>query len=238
MNNYQYLREEKTERVNLKRGRGHNVYEKSYLTQTELAREMFISQSAVDRAEKGQSIAMSTLIAYKEYFDVPYEALLGESKAFEYENVNISMELGLTDESIATIKKMKDSPVAMEMLNTFLSKDIETVMYLEGLARSIKNLYGELDFKNYIKEHRLQTQPSNLQIKLLEFQIQENLLLYLNKLDDTQIKQIQHKVEHQQVDEYISFESELHEINKGVSSEVKVTVLPIDSDESENDTIK
>ncbi len=156
---------------------------------------MYISQSAIDRAEKGKSIAMSTLIAYKEHFDVPYEALLGESEALEYENVNISMELGLTDEAIATIKKIKESPVAIEMLNIFLSKESESTMFFERLAKHISDLYGNHDYKNYLKSDSQHKNRANPVIKLKEFQIQESLLSHIDNIDDNQIKSIERKIE-------------------------------------------
>lgn len=108
---------------------------KKALTQTQLADALNISQQSVSKVERGISPSLDTVKAYHKYFGVPYSTLLGESDALTESNVNLNMELRLTDESIKTIKNM--SNISIEMLNIFLSYNSKTNLFFSSLADSM-----------------------------------------------------------------------------------------------------
>lgn len=140
-NIFKRLRLEKTERT-VMRGEGRKIAVKKPLTTTQLAKELNISQSTVDNAEKGIILSLSTIIAYHEYFHIPYSTLLGETECENIDNLHINMELGLSDASIATIKSL--SPIARAMLNTFLGKNGNTELFFYNLADSIYSMTEHL----------------------------------------------------------------------------------------------
>ena len=100
----------------------------------DLAKELGIAAPKISELENGKRKAsLSELQAYHNYFNVPYEYLLGESKSRHYENMVVSDEIGLSSESIETIKKIKENPTYRRILNISTSKlntmAIHTTLY-------------------------------------------------------------------------------------------------------------
>ncbi len=195
-------------------GRGHNVYEEKYYTQAELARRMGIEKSTVDRAENIESylkksksknkresgISIYTLKRYHEYFDVPYETLLGESDALKRENVDISSELGLTDEAIDTIKKVTGveginySKASRLMFNAFIGNEIMTPMFFDNLARDMAKLH-QLRIGEYYSNKIDTNEFTASNIEFVEYKISKSILNYVRQLSQNQLNEIANAVD-------------------------------------------
>jgi len=138
-NIFKKLRMGFTERPSIPNGRGKKKDLPKYLTQTELASKLNISQQTVAKAEdKDNEPSLSTIKAYHKHFHVPYSTLLGEGEALKEENVQINKEIGLLDDSINTIKNL--SPISRSMLNAFFSKSVMTDQYLYQLAKLLYSM--------------------------------------------------------------------------------------------------
>lgn len=118
----------------------------------DLAKELGIAAPKISELENGKRKAsLSELQAYHNYFNVPYEYLLGESKSRHYENMVTSDEIGLSSESIETIKKIKKNPTLRRILNIFIEKYITSLLveisigirYIEANNNSIVNGPGK-----------------------------------------------------------------------------------------------
>ena len=133
-NIFKTLRLKKTEKT-VMRGEGKKIAVKKPLTTTELAKKLNISQATVDNAENGILKSLSTVIAYHDFFHVPYSTLLEETECENIENLHINMELGLSDNSIASIKSL--SPISLAMLNCFLGKGVHTELFFLNLSSTI-----------------------------------------------------------------------------------------------------
>ena len=119
----------------------------------DLAKELGIAAPKISELENGKRKAsLSALQAYHNYFNVPYEYLLGESKSRHYENMVVSDEIGLSSESIETIKKIKENPTYRRILNIFIEKYITSLLveisigvrYIEAADKSIVNGSGKV----------------------------------------------------------------------------------------------
>ena len=119
----------------------------------DLAKELGIAAPKISELENGKRKAsLSELQAYHNYFNVPYEYLLGESKSRHYENMVVSDEIGLSSESIETIKKIKENPTYRRILNIFIEKYITSLLveisigvrYIEAADKSIVNGSGKV----------------------------------------------------------------------------------------------
>lgn len=189
---FKYLREEKTYRTPIimqERKKGQRVHENDYLTQTELARGLEISQQTLDRAENGKPISVKTLLAYHRYFDVPYETLLGESTALDSENVDISMALGLTDETINSIRRITRDEVSRAMLNLFFSNEANTVLFFNSIANYTHTLSLNSQYKND---------------EYIRMMITNTLINFLTSFDKTQSRELI-----ELIDKYENIKSEM-----------------------------
>lgn len=140
-NIFKTLRLTKTEKI-VMRGEGKKIAVKKPLTTTELAKEMNLSQSTVDNAENGILKSLATITAYHNRFKIPYSTLLGETETEDINNFHINIELGLSDNSISTIKSL--SPISLAMLNCFLGKGPCTELFFYSLANTIFSMAEEL----------------------------------------------------------------------------------------------
>ena len=182
-NIFKTLRLTKTEKT-VMRGEGKKIAVKKPLTTTELAEKLHISQATVDNAENGILKSLSTVIAYHDYFHIPYSTLLEETECENIDNVHINMELGLSDSSISSIKSL--SPVSLAMLNCFLGKGASTELFFNNLANAIFSMAEELKQNGNNKSDNgyllLKQQATNLftdYMKSITFKDLEKLLLQL-----------------------------------------------------------
>lgn len=129
----------------------------------DLAKEIGIAAPKISELENDRRKAsLSELQAYHRYFNVPYEYLLGESESRHYENMVASDEIGLSSESIETIKKIKKNPTLRRILNIFIEKYITSLLveisigtrYIEAAENTIINGSGKCldNFFTYYKE--------------------------------------------------------------------------------------
>jgi hypothetical protein len=71
---------------------------------------------------------------YHEYFQVPYEYLMGEAPNKQYKNILIGKQLGLTDDTINRLifSKTVNAQVELDVINSLLSTE-EGLNVIEGL---------------------------------------------------------------------------------------------------------
>ena len=182
-NIFKKLRLEKTEKT-VMRGEGKKIAVKKPLTTTELAKELNISQATVDNAENGILKSLSTVIAYHDYFNIPYSTLMEESESESIDNIHINMELGLSDNSISTIKSL--SPISLAMLNSFLGKGEYAELFFYNLADIIFSMTEQLKENGYNKNEngylQLRQQATHLftdYMKTISFKDLGKILLQL-----------------------------------------------------------
>lgn len=73
--------------------------------------EVYISATQLNKyenPEKSDIMNVENLIAIADYYDVPYEYLLGKSESKKRENINIHERTGLSDNAINNIMKYKE----------------------------------------------------------------------------------------------------------------------------------
>lgn len=140
-NVYKRLRLEKTKKT-VMRGEGKTIPVEKPFSQTELAEQLHISQSTLDKAENGELPSLSTVTAYHDFFHVPYSTLLGETDTYDSDNLHLNKELGLSDDCIATIKNLP--PISLAMLNCFLGKKEYTELFFYNLADIIYSMSIQL----------------------------------------------------------------------------------------------
>jgi len=141
-NIFKRLRLERTQKI-VMQGEGRKIPVPKPLSGTELADKMNIHQTTVSNAENGIFKSLSTYIAYHDYFHVPYSTLFGETDIMDINNLTVNKELGLSDDSITTIKNL--SPIARSMLNVLLSKQHNTDNFFNTLAEYIFSMYMYLN---------------------------------------------------------------------------------------------
>ena len=132
-----------------------------------MAKKLNISPTTLREAELAEnieSVLLPTITAYCDFFNVPYSYLFGEMDIENKDNLNIHKELGLSDNSISTIKSL--SPIALAMLNTFVGKGKETEKFLNGLANVTYSIIDYLKWngknKNDIEYQNIRNNTANL----------------------------------------------------------------------------
>ena len=128
------------------------------------------------------------LEAYHNYFNIPYSTLLGETSIDDLENFNVNMELGLTDASIATIKGMQ--PIALAMLNAFLSKEADTTYFFGNLAEQVYSMTEYL-----IQNGNDKSDPKYI---IMRDMTEEIFMDYMRNITFKDLKDVLLKMEHQQ----------------------------------------
>lgn len=112
------------------------------VSQDDLANELGLTKARISQLETGKCTPSFTeLIAYHNYFKVPYEYLLGESKSRYYENQITSKELGLSDEAIKELIDLKD----LGNKNPFFKKNLDIINDLIEDARFTNFLMGNIN---------------------------------------------------------------------------------------------
>lgn len=215
-NIFERLRMEKTERPAVERGVGKKVDISKWLTQTELAKKLNISQQTVAKAESGEEPSLNTIKAYHNHFNVPYNTLLGESDSLLEENVKINQELGLSDESIAVIKGMSNKSLAM--LNAFLSLDSETINFFSYMA----DFLTERNIKRMNKDSLQELSISGSVMK-------DFYLLYLESIPYKKLENVYHLTEDEKAIEYQLCEEGSDDIYISQGESI-LEILPVKND--------
>lgn len=101
----------------------------------DLAKEIGIAAPKISELENNRRTpSLSELKAYHEYFNVPYEYLLGENNSRYYENMTLSDELGLTGDSIQHLKqiykRLKHDPDESKDKKSPEGRSLRTINYL------------------------------------------------------------------------------------------------------------
>lgn len=186
-NIFKRLRLERTEET-VMRGKGKTLEHKRPYSGTKLSEELHISQTTLDNVENGKSLSLGVLEAYHNYFNIPYSTLLGETSIENLENFNVNMELGLTDASIATIKGMQ--PIALAMLNAFLSKEADTIYFFGNLAEQVYSMTEYL-----IQNGNDKSDPKYI---IMRDMTEEIFMDYMRNITFKDLKDVLLKMEHQQ----------------------------------------
>ena len=123
------------------------------LTQTKLAEILGIDNGTLSNYECGKTLpSYDVLKKYHEELNVPYETLFGEGGiAMQKANVQISQDLGLSDNAINTIRQL--SPTSLTMLNAFISNYEYTDIFMLGLYKYLEDMSyykNQKDSKNKI----------------------------------------------------------------------------------------
>lgn len=188
-NIFKRLRLEHT-RKTVMQGEGKTIPVIKPLTATELSKKMHMGQNTVSYAEKGVIKSLSTYIAYHDYFKVPYSTLFGETETMNINNLAINNELGLSDDSIKTIKKL--SPTSRSMLNVLLSKQQDTDLFLSDFAELIFCMYTYLNNSETMKSDteyqelkRLTLNRFEKYMKTISFKDLKQLLISLDEYNQT-----------------------------------------------------
>lgn len=135
------VREEYNDRVRDKGGG-------TEITQDKMAMVCNTSGSTISRVEKGETEPpTSVLIGYAETFDVSVDYLLGRSNAKDLKNCTVSHELGLSDESIETLKYIKENAAyedydILAFVNAFLGSGRATFSFFDNLFNMLSAEYG------------------------------------------------------------------------------------------------
>lgn len=187
-------------------GEGKKIPVKKCLSCKELAKELDISPTTVAKVENPktmEAVSLSTIKAYSDYFHIPCSTLLGETDIENKDNLNIHKELGLSDSSISTIKSL--SPIALAMLNTFVSKGVETEKFLCGLANVTYSILDCLSQngknKKDIKYRTIRNEASSLFMKYMHIFNFKDFKKILIQIEEQQFKMEQQFIE-QMYEEY------------------------------------
>lgn len=111
---------------------------KKGMSQVDLSHMLRVNDSTISKYENGDaSVPLDTLITIADIFDVSVDYLLGRSESAAIENYAIGHELGLTDETIETLKYIKQISDEyrnyIKLINAFLSDRSDTYNFFEQL---------------------------------------------------------------------------------------------------------
>lgn len=118
--------------------------DEEWITLEALAEKYHISAATLSRAETGKSEpSVSVLKAYSEEFSVTLEYLLGISENEDMKTTAVVRELGLTDTTATTLKKIlvsssKESDLSAAV-NAFLGNGEYTEVFFLNLLNYLKN---------------------------------------------------------------------------------------------------
>ena len=90
-----------------------------------------------------------------EFFDIPYEYLLGDTDSREKETIDISNTLGLSDEAIETLKnwvtesieRIDDKGIKCSVIITYLLSSENFISLIEYIKKCIDEEISELDYE-------------------------------------------------------------------------------------------
>lgn len=74
-----------------------------------------------------------TLVFIKDYFDLPFSYLFGETSATKIENIDVGLSLGLTDKSISKLRQLKDTNDDIKLL--IINSIIENPKFVDGIIK-------------------------------------------------------------------------------------------------------
>lgn len=212
-NIFKWLRLNRTEET-VSRREGKTVKVKKPYSTTKLAQELHISQSTVDKAENDISLSLSTVEAYHNYFHVPYSTLLGEMDILDTNNLKINEELGLSNNSISSIKEL--SPIALAMLDVFIGKGKDTEAFLYSLADitfSIRNcLKRNGNNKNDIEYQDMRKKAANLFMEYMHLFSFKDFRQTLQQIEKQQ-NEIENQVNDQMNAEMIKYLEDFYNSN-------------------------
>jgi transcriptional regulator with XRE-family HTH domain len=90
-----------------------------------------------------------------EFFDIPYEYLLGDTDSRVKENIDIANALGLSDEAIETLKNwvkeniehVDDKGIKCSGIITYLLSNEDFILLIEYIKKSIDEEISDLDYE-------------------------------------------------------------------------------------------
>ena len=74
-----------------------------------------------------------TLVFIKDYFNLPFSYLFGETSATKIENIDVGLSLGLTDKSISMLRQLKDTNDDIKLL--IINSIIENPKFVDGIIK-------------------------------------------------------------------------------------------------------
>ena len=90
-----------------------------------------------------------------EFFDIPYEYLLGDTDSRTKENIDVANALGLSDEAIGTLKnwvtesieRIDDKGIKCSVIMTYLLSNEDFISLIEYIKKSIDEEISDLDYE-------------------------------------------------------------------------------------------
>jgi len=126
------------------------------INQQEIADFIGVKRQTVAQWKDGKTVPdIYNFQKLVEFFGIPYEYLLGDTNSRAKENIDISNNLGLSDEAIETLKNwvkesvenIDDKGVKCSDIITYLLSNEDFVSLIEYVKKSIDENIGDLDFE-------------------------------------------------------------------------------------------
>ena len=133
-----------------------------------------------------------TIIALRDYFDVPFSYLFKETPTIDINNIDIGMTYGLNDSSIAKLKELKiksetdstltcyKSTIKLFLINSIINDDD----FLDGFSFLLSALVAKKQLTDKYKGKKLYFyyKNNNDYVDYVKYNTYEKYLKYLNKL--------------------------------------------------------
>lgn len=104
---------------------------------------VYISDTSLcdyENTDKDKDMSVRNMVALADYYGVSYDYLLGNSESRERENINVNKKFGLSDEALARIQILNNTPQRsfeislIETLNAFI-ESTEFGSFIDTLAK-------------------------------------------------------------------------------------------------------
>ena len=119
----------------------------------DLSRDLGIAAPKISELENDKrSASLSELQKYHDYFNVPYEYLLGENESPYYEYMVASKELGLSGNAIKIIQGLTQNDTYARLLNILIEKYISTLLAEISIGTTYMDLFNASYVNGYDKD--------------------------------------------------------------------------------------
>lgn len=172
--------------IKVKREKGISFYEKDIVEKIGISPNSFRYYKNGNTGEDENSMTkipdLVALYKIKNYFNVPYSYLLGETKVKEINNINLGISLGLDDLVINKLKKLKEnensnnSKMLLFIINSLIGNDKFILKFGQVLYSNMARKYSNLedDFYTYNREPET-LEYEKFQLSLLVSQVIEEI---------------------------------------------------------------
>lgn len=172
----------KPESENDKKKKRKNIYTDLNITRTALI------NYETDRLPKYE-----LLFKIKEYFDLPFSYLFGETETTKLENLSNGYDLGLNDKSIEKLKNMKKDSTSDSIDNNYMNEIklfvinsiINDKSFLDDFAFYLATVVGR---KQTNKDTKIKFfKAGQLELDYIKYNIFSNYVKYIESLDENSL---------------------------------------------------